>query len=348
MIKAEFNVQGMTCGGCERSVQNALTSHKGVTAAKADLYAPLRSGTDIPFLNGLVNFILENNLYQEEYVRHYTNAPFLVNADWRGRGVVRRLNRVEFETALGDLLDTPLRLRDLLPPDAMGAGFDTVGAALNVSAVQMEAYLQAIDFALDEATKLIERPATKTWRLSYLQTHGMMEEYRRSGPHTPEPDGIAMFAPDFFSHMNSLLDTWVVPHSARYRVKVAARALRSAEPVTLTVRMGGPGNKEDDDVPRKVLGNVSVVEAPAGRGQVFEFEAHLERGQMFRIYPSSLRKMRFEGPEFQMKQKDYTGPAVVVQWIEVEGPIYESWPPPSHERLWAGVKVEAIPGVEQN
>ena len=35
-MKAEFNVQGMTCGGCERSVQNALTSHKGVVTAKAD------------------------------------------------------------------------------------------------------------------------------------------------------------------------------------------------------------------------------------------------------------------------------------------------------------------------
>ncbi|MCE7903775.1 MAG: heavy-metal-associated domain-containing protein [Gammaproteobacteria bacterium PRO9] len=36
MTTAEFNVQGMTCGGCERSVQNALTSHKGVKTAKAD------------------------------------------------------------------------------------------------------------------------------------------------------------------------------------------------------------------------------------------------------------------------------------------------------------------------
>ena len=35
-MKTEFKVSGMTCGGCERSVQNALTSHKGVTAAKAD------------------------------------------------------------------------------------------------------------------------------------------------------------------------------------------------------------------------------------------------------------------------------------------------------------------------
>ena len=35
-MKTEFKVQGMTCGGCERSVQNALTSHQGVTSAKAD------------------------------------------------------------------------------------------------------------------------------------------------------------------------------------------------------------------------------------------------------------------------------------------------------------------------
>ena len=36
VMNTEFKVQGMTCGGCERSVQNALTSHKGVVAAKAD------------------------------------------------------------------------------------------------------------------------------------------------------------------------------------------------------------------------------------------------------------------------------------------------------------------------
>jgi copper chaperone CopZ len=41
MMKAEFRVQGMTCGGCERSVQNALTSRQGVSAAKADRAAGL-------------------------------------------------------------------------------------------------------------------------------------------------------------------------------------------------------------------------------------------------------------------------------------------------------------------
>jgi formate dehydrogenase major subunit len=54
------------------------------TAAKADLYAPLRSGTDIAFLGGMINYILANNLYFKEYIVNYTNAPFLVTPDFKG------------------------------------------------------------------------------------------------------------------------------------------------------------------------------------------------------------------------------------------------------------------------
>jgi formate dehydrogenase major subunit len=54
------------------------------TAAKADLYAPLRSGTDIAFLGGMINYILENNLYFKEYLVDYSNASFLVNPDFQG------------------------------------------------------------------------------------------------------------------------------------------------------------------------------------------------------------------------------------------------------------------------
>lgn len=36
MEKLEIKVSGMTCGGCERSLQNALTSHQGVASARAD------------------------------------------------------------------------------------------------------------------------------------------------------------------------------------------------------------------------------------------------------------------------------------------------------------------------
>ena len=49
------------------------------SASKAHLYAPLRSGTDIAFLGGMIKYIIDNKLYFEEYVKNYTNAAFLVN-----------------------------------------------------------------------------------------------------------------------------------------------------------------------------------------------------------------------------------------------------------------------------
>ncbi len=56
------------------------------TSAKADLYAPLRSGSDIAFLNGMIKYIIDNELYDEFYVKHYTNAPFIVNKDFKMPG----------------------------------------------------------------------------------------------------------------------------------------------------------------------------------------------------------------------------------------------------------------------
>ena len=48
------------------------------SAAVADFYAPIRAGSDMAFLGGVVNYLLSNNLIQQEYVKHYTNASFIV------------------------------------------------------------------------------------------------------------------------------------------------------------------------------------------------------------------------------------------------------------------------------
>src|SRR5512142_2884538 len=53
------------------------------TAAVADVFAQLRPGTDIAFLGGIIRYLLENDRIQHEYVRAYTNAPFLVREDYR-------------------------------------------------------------------------------------------------------------------------------------------------------------------------------------------------------------------------------------------------------------------------
>jgi len=49
------------------------------SAAMSDYYAPIRAGSDIAFLGGVINYLLSKDLYQKEYVRSYTNASFLIN-----------------------------------------------------------------------------------------------------------------------------------------------------------------------------------------------------------------------------------------------------------------------------
>jgi formate dehydrogenase major subunit len=53
------------------------------TSAVADLHVPLRAGTDIAFLGGLVNYVLQNGLEFRDYLLAYTNAPAILREDFR-------------------------------------------------------------------------------------------------------------------------------------------------------------------------------------------------------------------------------------------------------------------------
>ena len=48
------------------------------TASVADVYVPIRPGTDIAFLSGVIRYLLEKDATQHEYVRAYTNAGLIV------------------------------------------------------------------------------------------------------------------------------------------------------------------------------------------------------------------------------------------------------------------------------
>ena len=53
------------------------------TSAMATKWVGIRAGSDIAFLGGVVSYILENDLYFEEYVKHYTNAPVIIDEEFR-------------------------------------------------------------------------------------------------------------------------------------------------------------------------------------------------------------------------------------------------------------------------
>jgi formate dehydrogenase major subunit len=53
------------------------------TSAMADIHVPIRAGSDIAFLGGIIRYIMENHRYFREYVVQYTNASSIISADFR-------------------------------------------------------------------------------------------------------------------------------------------------------------------------------------------------------------------------------------------------------------------------
>jgi len=59
------------------------------TSSKAHIYAPIRSGTDIAFIGGMIKYVLDDidrnpNNYNLTYITEYTNASYLINPDFKG------------------------------------------------------------------------------------------------------------------------------------------------------------------------------------------------------------------------------------------------------------------------
>ncbi|HEY3775248.1 MAG TPA: formate dehydrogenase [Solirubrobacteraceae bacterium] len=60
-----------------------IDPHYSRTSALADLFVPIRAGSDIAFLGGVINHVIQNDLDFREYVVNYTNAPTIVGEAFR-------------------------------------------------------------------------------------------------------------------------------------------------------------------------------------------------------------------------------------------------------------------------
>ena len=116
----------------------------------------------------------ERQAVVEDLARAITLAQE-TKAQKQGRSVSRRVNRFEYENILRDLLHDPtLKVADQLPPDGEVHGFAKVGSALDVSHVQVDAYLDVVEVALRRALEFpAEKPSSKTRRF-YAREQGRM------------------------------------------------------------------------------------------------------------------------------------------------------------------------------
>lgn len=290
----------------------------------------------------------------------------------QGRSSLRRLSNEEFENSLRDLLCLPgLKVKDNLPADGKLHGFDRLSGALDMSFVHVEAYLSAIDKALNAALcPLVERPPVFKYRFNAWDEQNISFT-------VPQKEVIGLVGmqrdPTFEFDMKTrtVIDdepkataVGLFRHSdadKRYPLNKIAPVLSGWH----KLRVSGYSFWWDGKqvVPTERHGAVSfdifssgehfgTVDLPPNEPQERELTVWLERGFAKQlpqdtgvsINPASVQHIR----DFYNRKNPPPGvngpfvpvPGVALQWIEIEGPFFDQWPPASHVAMFGDLPVK--------
>ncbi len=236
----------------------------------------------------------------------------------QGLAVMRRLNQVEYQNTVRDLLGVDVELKDVLPVDTVAGGFDTSAEALHFSSYLLANYLEAADRVLDAAIAGGPRPEQVKRRID------MKTAARRQGVSRNLDDGVAIFASDLSSNIQTVLWSFLTRDRGKYRCRISAYAYQSEKPVLYHVN-GGTNNLGEEPY------LIGYFEAPPGKPAVVEFVEQMEAGRNIRILvDTEMRALTLQ----RTGAEKYQGPGVVFQWVEMEGPLEDSWPPPSYRLLF--------------
>jgi hypothetical protein len=248
-----------------------------------------------------------------------------------GRVVMRRLNRAEYANTVRDLLCVEVDLSDLLPPDTSTNGFDNNAELLHTSSFLMRNYLDAADRVLDEAIANEPEPWIQKKRFDIREEKSVKATgsvYR----HTD--DGVAIFAT--WESANIRVTMWNFRSHVRgkYRFRISGYGFQSeGKPIAFRVTAGTLKEVTEERL-------IDYFAVPADKPTVVEFTEQLEPENRIRILAEGLPALP---PAVEKIGADkYTGPGLVIQWVDVEGPILESWPPPSHKSIFGDFKQTRI------
>ncbi len=310
-------------------------------------------------------------------------APLLHDADMsdvlaNGRGPIRRLNRDEFEQNLRDLLELPdLNIRDMLPEDRVGHHFNKTTALLDLSRVQLMAFLDATESALSQATAsgMTPPPASKrrflaTQMFQEAETFGNREamfyarnnqllplnggelaEQRRTNQHAPDVE-LAIFRSAHWPYYGYPYG-FVASLPGRYKVRFSARSVLQQpgfqlvpgkKPVPMTFRARKPSGPDVSGDVRATGGIMDI----ALEASIYETTILLKPTETFEYSLLGLpvplaRNVNNGPPEYRYPPFPEGGqPGVAFQWLEIEGPLSSAeWPPTSHRILFDELPITA-------
>jgi mono/diheme cytochrome c family protein len=307
--------------------------------------------------------------------------------DAANRTGLRRLTRAEYENTVRDLFDLPgLAVQNGLPADGSAHGFDKNSDALDISHVNLARYVEAADRALDLAIATQpDPPARQTVRLSlagnYEPNIMLMQGdavLLRDGAHDPvfPPAGkhahinqgaheqLGIFkrgsSVGVFRHedesWNAYFRKFAALYPGRYRIRASlwslwwekgkilpARGVEAARLSVVQFNENGRGGQH----PSYVLG---YFDAPSLEPRVHEMEVWLNQKETLGFNTASLAPVVLYrvGTWGQVdRTMGFTGPCIVSDWLDIEGPLHEVWPPNAHRLLFGELPIREFRAADQ-
>ena len=262
-----------------------------------------------------------------------------------GRVRIRRLNRLEYENTLHDLLGIGTSLADRLPEDDLADGFSNGTEALAISPVHIHQYMETARTAL-EAAIVRRKPAdSPVHTFSYCsEKEKSFYNHGNNKPMIRTRGDQLWFYRDTHIEVPAYLRQFSELTKARpgkYKIQVTA-STDSTEGQNLVYSIWtAAGNKR-----RELVGH---FDAHPCKPSITEIERWFEPGQSIIIAPYRLEKARMDIAGLSKYQpqpdlpKDWkgdgkfyepVGPALVVAPVKITGPLYGDSHPPGQQTLF--------------
>lgn len=266
-----------------------------------------------------------------------------------GRTVLRRLNRIEYERTVQDLLGIATPLARMLPEETPSHGFDTVAEGLRLSQLQIEKYLEAADAALDAAIVLKPAPERTTKRYFFKDERGVRDNLDR--PDGSERKGMK----NKHRHLLRELPEAIVFFNEGYPA-AAVQQFSAKVAGTYRIRISGYGYQNNGQpVPMRVYTDnyrekqmLGWFEMPADVPRVVELTATIPERVHLRLEPSDTGVDEKNKNVYNTPIAEFTGSGLALQWVEIEGPLIDAWPPASVKKLFGDTPLTDVPKPKNN
>ena len=289
-----------------------------------------------------------------------------------GEVVLRRVNRAEYKNTIADLFDVHGDFTAGFPDDTLDHGFDNNGAALMLSAAQVQEYMKAAEFVLTRAIVPAKRPETvsktmtlhegnrRAIELTRKDLENRLANFDKLGPveqkHTLQIQAKAKDDPAYGYRFpvreNGILRPPKPDDGPQLDAVMTVQQYFSGEP-----QLGLPGREagwyrvkavayalKNDGKPARL--KFTVNEGYSGKlpkaESVFAFTDEQPREVEARYYLEPGDRVVFTimdgAPHSENRAMiDQPGPFIAIRSFTIEGPIYETWPPPGHRTLFGDI-----------